>query len=106
MPKFNVTYEIVTPESAEFGDAEERGFVAKGVSLREAVDLIGGFAHSADTWPCTLANPPRWFTNEAYNEGTREYFEFGREERRSLHLPWNVTPSSAIRVARLLGLNV
>src|SRR5690606_18229007 len=78
MPKFNVTYEIVTPESAEVGDAAERGFVAKGVSLREAVDLIGGVAHSADTWPCTLANPPRWFTNEAYNEGTREYFEFGR----------------------------
>jgi len=100
MPKFHVTYEIVTPESAEVGDAAERGFVAEGVSLREAVDLIGGVAHSADTWPCTLANPPRWFTNEAYNEETRGV------ENRSLHLPRNVTPSSAIRVARLLGFSV
>jgi hypothetical protein len=30
---FNVTFEIVTAESAEEGDAESRGFIAEGVSL-------------------------------------------------------------------------
>ena len=37
---FAVTYEIVTDESAEHGDAEERGFIAKNVSLRDAIDYV------------------------------------------------------------------
>ena len=40
MATFNVTYEIVTEESAAEGDAEERGFIAEGLTLRDAVDLV------------------------------------------------------------------
>ena len=103
---FNVTYELVTPESAEHGEAEERGFVAEDIDLRSAIEEIGYCAMEADSYPISHKNPPRWFTNYEYGNGTRDYFEKGIEESRSLHLPDNITPSSALRVARLLGIKV
>lgn len=104
--RFNVTFEIMTPESAEYGEPESRGFIAQNITLREAVGLVGGCAHEADTAPLSLSNAPRWFTNAEYGHGTREYFETGREESRSLHLPADITPSSALRIARLLGVRI
>lgn len=94
---FNVTYEIVTPESAEYGDAEERGFIAENVSLREAIDLIGNRADEADCYP---VNHPRWFTNYEYNED----YTTGARESRSIHLPNHLTESSRQRIRRLLGV--
>jgi hypothetical protein len=38
MITFNVTYDIVTPESAEGGDAAERGFILENARLRHAVE--------------------------------------------------------------------
>jgi len=38
MNKFSVTYEIVTPESAEYGDAEDRGWVVEDATLRDALE--------------------------------------------------------------------
>lgn len=101
VPKFTVTYDIVTEESAEYGDAEERGFVLPGgwhqpdvndphvsMSLREAVNLVG-----------CVENSGSWFTE------TDERFDYetGGRETRSLHPPRNVTPSSYRRLCRLLG---
>lgn len=103
--KFNVTYEIVTPESAEHGDAAERGFISEGVSLRDAfADLnatrtnqVDGIeAIEADSSPCVA---PRWIT--VYN-GTE--FRTGATESRSLHIPDNVTAASARRIARYCGV--
>lgn len=93
MPRFNVTYETVTPESAEDGEAESRGFICKGVGLREAVDAIGKIA---------LEDCGSWFTNQEYGHGTRDYYATGREESRSLHPPRDITASSYDRLARLL----
>jgi hypothetical protein len=97
MAKFNVTYEIVTHESAEHGDAESRGFVAESVSLREAIREIGHYAHEADCYP---VSSPRWFTNYEYDED----FVTGARESRSLHLPNHLTEASRMRIARLLGV--
>jgi len=97
MPKFNVTFEIVTPESAAEGDAAERGFVAENVSLREAYKAIGCYALKADEWP---VRSPRWFTNFEYDED----FQTGARESRSLHLPNHLTEASRMRIARLLGV--
>jgi hypothetical protein len=36
MSRFNVTYEIVTPESAENGDCADQGFELRDCTLREA----------------------------------------------------------------------
>ena len=103
MAKFNVTYEIVTPESAEQGDAEERGFIARDISLREAIELaletrtaeVGGIEsiepseHPGDNF--------RWIT---ITNGTE--YRTGAQESRSLHIPDHVTPSSRARLWALL----
>ena len=41
MATFNVTYEIVTQESAEYGEADKSGFVCEDVTLREAIEALG-----------------------------------------------------------------
>jgi hypothetical protein len=100
MRRFNVTYEIVTPESAEQGDAEERGFLLEDARLREAVDLCEscGTLVEADSSPLSREQPPRWLTFY----GDLDYRD-GSQESRSLHLPEGITPSSALRIARLVG---
>lgn len=103
---FDVSYEIVTPESAEDGDAAERGMIGEDLDLRTALDLllttrtslVGGVeAVECDSWPTSTDLPPRRVT--VYN-GME--FETGAYESRSLHLG-DVTPSTAIRIARLAG---
>ena len=37
---FHVTYQIVTEESAEQGEAAESGFIDKDLGLREAVNAV------------------------------------------------------------------
>jgi len=97
MKVFSVTFETVTPESAEQGDVEEQGFVCQQVDLREAFEEIGNTAMEHD-------GSMRWFTNYEYGNGTRAYYEQGLEESRSLHLPDSTTNASRIRIARLLGV--
>lgn len=110
--RFNVTYDIVTPESAEHGDTAERGFIdADGrqielpddccgepagkikqecaMTLREALQHAGGFERSDDGFSYYEA------------DGRMDYYS-GAEERRALHLPGNVTAASVGRIARLL----
>lgn len=99
MAKFDVTFTTITPESAEHGDFADNGFIAKDVDLREAFALMSGYADEADS-SFSLDNPPRSFTAYNYDEN----YETGEVEQRSLHLPANITPSSAMRVARLLGV--
>ncbi len=96
--KFSVTYELVNEAEAEAGDTDRHGFVCEDVSLREAIDTIGGYAPEPDSWPVSLDSPPRWFTYH----GERNYVT-GDYESWSLHIPEHVTPSSRLRIARLLG---
>ena len=101
---FNVTYEIVTQESAESGDADERGFIAENVSLRDALDYVFGTRTAyVEGVACVEANEypvqsPEWIT--VYNG--MEY-ETGAHENRSIHFPCNMTTASRIRIARLMG---
>lgn len=99
MLAFDVTYEIYTPASVEHGDADERGFIAERIGLREAIDLIGNHAHVADESPVVS---PRWLTNLNYAEN----FATGATEHRSLHVPACLTSASRRRIARLLGVCV
>lgn len=104
MAAFNVTYEIVTPESAESGDADERGFIAEGVTLREAIQLVNETRTSQVD--CVMAiecdespiRNPRWVTVINGCE-----FNTGAQESRSLHMPANLTASTRRRSARLVG---
>lgn len=104
---FSVTYEIVTPESAEQGDADDLGWIVQGVSLRDAVDAVhatrtnrvdGVTSIECDSYPATW---PRWITVTNGME-----FETGANESRSLHLPQHLTGATRRRIARLIGARV
>lgn len=104
---FNVTYEIVTPESANDGDVETRGFIAEGCRLRDALhelhatrtsDVGGVECIECDSSPCVR---PRWVT---VCNG-QEYLT-GAQESRSLHIPDSVSDASARRIARLAGARI
>jgi hypothetical protein len=107
MMLFSVTYEIVTQESAEDGEAEEMGFISQGVSLRDAIDDVtrtrtnavdGVSAIECDTSHVQAA---RWVTIVNGME-----FETGAYESRSLHMPESLTAATRVRIARLLGVRV
>jgi hypothetical protein len=113
MNKFCVTYDIVTPESAEHADVAERGFINAGgdhvelppdmcgkpagdlketclMSLRDAVKHVSGVWDSGgDGW-------------SYYEADGRVNYRDGSEERRALHLPDNATAATVARIARLL----
>ena len=103
MAKFDVTYEIITPESAEDGAVAEHGFLAQDLGLREAVELV----KSTRTSLCegikyieasdSRIDHARWIT--VYNG--MEY-ETGAEESRSLHFPKHVTAASRRRIMRIV----
>lgn len=99
---WRVTYEIVTPESAEYGDAEERGFILPGgwrepatsgesvdMGLREALQLC---------YP--QEDCGRWL---AEADG-REDYRTGAIETRALHPPGTITESSYRRLCALTGV--
>ena len=86
---FSVTYEIVTPESAEHGEADEIGYLDEGLTLREAMRLAS-----------PSENCGRWWAETG--EGRQDY-RTGAVETRSIHPPRNITPSSYARVSRVLG---
>ena len=97
MNKFSVSYDIVTPESAEDGDAAERGYVAENVSLRDALqDFTRGRTSLADGGD-GLEIGGDWHT---YRHGME--FETGAYETRYLHFPRTITPASHARLVRLL----
>lgn len=90
---FNVTYEIVTPESAEAGDAAKRGFVAENVSLRDAIWETGRnrFCRGSFT------NCGRWLTcSDDVDYPTGAVRTFG------IHPPNTITAASYKRIVQLL----
>ena len=95
MTGFNVTYQIVTEESAEQGEAAEAGFLAENVSFREAFSLVNGYAPHPG---CSDIRAARCFTTEADID-----YRTGEHETLTIHLPEIVTPASRGRIAALLG---
>lgn len=101
---FNVTYEIVTEESAATGDYEESDFIGEGLSLREAIRLVqetrtsrvGGVESiETDCWPMTNPRSVRVINGME--------FETGACESRTLHMPESLTGATRRRIARLVG---
>lgn len=101
---FCITYEIVTPESAENGDIDESGSVLMTVDLRQAIKALtetrtsrvnGVLTTEFSSYPVAEGN---WLT--VYN-GME--FETGAHESRSLHFRKGTTLSSMKRIARLAG---
>ena len=99
MTCFNVTYEIITQESAEDGEAD-KGFVAENIGLRDALEAVswpGGIAIAS----CYPRNGARWFT--VYGDA-ESFYVTGEIENRSLHFPESLTDSTRERIMRLAGV--
>ena len=104
-----VTYEIVTPESAEHGDAAEIGFVlpASGFHLKVPVDQIGDFEDSELDWD--LRDAEQWLGRHGMEDSGRWFtscdgeidFASGAETRYALHPSDNITAASYERLARI-----
>lgn len=118
--RFNLTYEVVTEASASNGDAAHRGFLPRtgtvplyrdnmpknpaAFTLRQAIEKLfegeGGAAPvEADSSHLSATNPPRWFTRQQTPDWERPCVSL------SLHVD-KISPSSALRIARLLGVKV
>ena len=97
MHRFNITYAVITTESAEHGDFAEQGFEYEGETLEEAYsDLrMEGYAEHAET---DGRGRVRWLefpSTENYQTGDVRWL--------SLHIPNTVTPATSRRIARLFG---
>lgn len=108
MSGFRVTYEIVTPESAEEGDAAERGFIGRQFGLKWTIeealaaddsDLNMSLREASRHVSAAMEDCGTWFSEI---DGRQDYAS-GAEERRSLHPPANITAASYGRLARLVG---
>jgi hypothetical protein len=96
--KFEVgkTYEVITPESAEEGDAEERGWVFKPemMSLRDTVreiEELGSF--EPDSWPMPMTGTQL----SLYQSDVDEDYETGAETREVLHIRGSAGAMKRIR---------
>lgn len=99
---WSITYETVSPESAEHGEAEASGYLHEGLTFREAMDALRwarGCYVEADSSHINARFPPRWFT---FYEAEHDIAS-GEVTHLSLHIPANITGSSRMRVARLIG---
>ena len=120
--KFRITFETVTEESAQHGDFATHGFVTRNLNipertympkkpaefgLREAIEFCQGHGGhcEADSCPISINNPPRWFSwcNEDLNGSCGATGNCTLSRTVSLHLPRNITASSAMRIARYVG---
>lgn len=100
-PLFNVSFEIVTEESAADGEAESRGYCAESVTLRDAI--LAATADVGDFEGAGASDRPthnaRWFSLDSkpdYLSG-RDYWE-----TRSIHFPETLRKHSRRRVIRYL----
>lgn len=105
MIQIGITYTVITPESAEYGDAEDRGWHTEKKTwepgdLREAITTLKdrGYVKPSD-YP--TVSDHTWFT--AYDSGERNAwnFETGAVENLSLHVD-GVTLATRKRILRAL----
>lgn len=97
--RFDITYEIVTPESAEEGEAFDQGFREQHVTLREAYGFLRWEGDSAREASDSVLPHARWIT--FYNSAD---MHDGSQTNYSLHFPAHMTPASRVRVARLFNV--
>ena len=107
---WSVTYANWTEDDVEHGDTRDRGFEWEAnASLRDALETFFGGYH-VSTWPyrgeihaneISRCDRMLWFTRHEDAD-----LQTGDRRELSLHIPAQITPSSRIRLARLLGLKV
>lgn len=102
---FAITYETVTPESAEHGDAAEHGWIINGQGSRVTLGDCFWALRNAGAIGCHVeaseypVREPRWLTFYKVNED----YATGAETSWSLHFPETATAATRRRIARLFG---
>jgi hypothetical protein len=97
MKRYSVNYEIITDESARYGDAEEHGSISDSDCLRDAVEDVLGCSQRILNIEAS-DNDYRWIT-VYYDEDPTT----GDYENRDLFFNTDVTLASRKRIAKLLG---
>lgn len=112
---FRVSYEIVTPESAEHGDAERRGWIGPGfgafpqehapepVGLRRALELLAQ-TRTRECDGATACEPDSsdWGQARAVTIYNGAEYRTGAHEARTLHFPESMTSARRRELVRLL----
>lgn len=98
------TFEIITPESAEQGDAEERGYKYEDreFTFRELVDLMEEHPQCSSGGGNFTPGPNDWFSSYGDTD-----FRTGAVESTSVHFSRNNPPRLAkywAKAARFAGL--
>jgi hypothetical protein len=99
-----VTFETMTPESAEQGDAESRGYAHPNGGNDETIENVKDYAWRLSTivhrfGVKSCENAGRWFDVLDSDENYRT----GAETRYSIHPPRNVSDASYARLSRILN---
>lgn len=91
---FDITFETITPESAEHGECADSGFYMEKVTLREAWEFLlwQGHCEESDSYTANA----RWLT--FYGEPC---FTTGAQVNYSIHFPEKLSQHSRLRIARL-----
>lgn len=107
--KFDIHYAIITPESAEYGEADEVGVRDENLSLRDAISELfktrtnrcGGIeCIEANCFPLPQSGWLEFFPFITVYNGME--FETGATENRSLTPKGAITASSWRRIVRLI----
>lgn len=109
--RFRVTYDVVTPESAEHGDTADAGFAHPGgwrypaddpgpheLTLREAIETCGFYPRARRAGMGGFENSGSWFSTIDPDQN----YSTGEETRYSIHPPRTISPASYARLRRYL----
>ena len=98
--KYDETFEIITPESAEHGDFEETGFYAEGCTIDTFANLIDMLANTEPScYPLPHDGAGVWYTQYGepdYRTGdteNRAYHPSGERAQRYFAKAWRVSNS-------------
>jgi hypothetical protein len=109
--RFRVTYDVVSPESAEQGDTCDSGFAhPRGwkfpandpgpheMTLREAIEVCGFYPRARAAGMGGFEDSGSWFSTIDPDQN----YQTGEDTRYSIHPPKNITAASYRRLARYL----
>jgi hypothetical protein len=106
---FTISYTIITPESAEYGDVDDQGIIDEGLTLRDAIKELfmtrtnavdGISAIEASCYPLPRRGWLEFRPSCTVYNGME--FETGAQENRSIHPQGRITASSWARIVRLI----
>lgn len=96
--RYDVTYEIITPESAEEGDVAERGYEHKGLTADSVTDMVRTLRNDG----ATEASSSHWHKGLWYTAYGEMDYRDGSTTNRSFHIR---APEAVQRlIARAMGV--